>query len=161
MNLNIFHLFHGVGARGKGGYTPLPKAWKGGVVCRTMVLLLPFFGKHLENAVFLAWKAKSIIKAKEKRSCLKPNDICFFIFCHFWKPQLSTYWGCPPPPSTSFMSSQKACPSLYHQLIRLCFYKIVRRNIHFSVSSHSLCNRTVILFAVMNGVKLHITFIVI
>jgi hypothetical protein len=25
------------------------------------------FGKYLENAVFLAWKAKSIIKAKEKK----------------------------------------------------------------------------------------------
>jgi hypothetical protein len=65
------------------------------------------------------------------------------------------------PPALSFMSSQKTCPSLYHPLIRLCFYKIVRRNIHFSVISHSLCNRTVILFAVMNGVKLYITFLVI
>ena len=85
MNLNIFHLFHGVGARGKGAYTPLPKAWKGGWVQNYDFAPSPFFGKHLENAVFLAWKAKSIIKAKEKRSCLKPNDICFFIFCHFWK----------------------------------------------------------------------------
>jgi hypothetical protein len=25
------------------------------------------------------------IKAREKMSCLKPNDIVFFIFCHFWK----------------------------------------------------------------------------
>ena len=53
--------------------------------CRTMSLLLPLFGKHLEKAEFLAWKAKIIIKAKEKRSCLKPNDIFFFICCHFWK----------------------------------------------------------------------------
>ena len=29
MNLNK-HLFHGVGARGKGAYTLLPKAWKRG-----------------------------------------------------------------------------------------------------------------------------------
>ena len=61
----------------------------------------------------------------------------------------------------TFMSSQKACPSLYHPVIRLCFNKTVRRNIHFSVISHSLCNRTVMLFAVMSGVKLHITFLVI
>ena len=141
-----------------------------------MIFLLPFFGKYLENAVFVAWKAKSIIKAKEKRSCLKPNDICFFIFCHFGRldphfpsslkacPSLSVLsLGLPPPvsspltmicnpptfhllrlpPALSFMSSQKACSSLYHLLIRLCFYKIVRRNIHFSVISHSLCNRTV------------------
>ena len=52
------------------------------------------------------------------------------------------------PPCTS-RSSQKDCPSLYHSLVRLCFNKIVRRNIHFSVISHSLCNRTVILFPVI------------
>jgi hypothetical protein len=28
----------------------------------------PLFGKHVRKAVFLAWKAKSIIKAKEKSS---------------------------------------------------------------------------------------------
>ena len=112
---------------------------------------------------------------------LKPNDIFFFMFCHFWKidphfpsslkacsslsvlslglprhfpvhwqwfaiPQLSTYWGCTP---CTFRSSQKDCPSLYHPLVRLCFNKIVRRNIHFSVISHSLCNRTVMLFPVI------------
>ena len=43
----------------------------------------PFFGKYLENAVFLAWNAKSIIKAKEKRSCLKPNDIVSLFFVTF------------------------------------------------------------------------------
>ena len=52
------------------------------------------------------------------------------------------------PPCT-FRSSQKDCPSLYHPLVRLCFNKIVRRNIHFSVISHSLCNRTVMLFPVI------------
>jgi hypothetical protein len=41
--------------------------------CRTMILLLPFFGKHLEKAECLAWKAKIIIKAKQKMSCLKPK----------------------------------------------------------------------------------------
>jgi hypothetical protein len=40
------------------------------------------------------------IKAKEKRSCLKSNDIVFFIFCHFWKID------------PHFPSSLKACPSL-------------------------------------------------
>ena len=64
-----------------------------------------------------------------------------------------------PPPHT-FRSPQKACLSRYHPLMRLCFYQVVRRNIHFSVISHSLCNRTVILFEVKNGVKLHITFLV-
>jgi hypothetical protein len=52
------------------------------------------------------------------------------------------------PPCTS-RSSQKDCPSLYHPLVRLCFNKIVRRNILFFVISHSLCNRIVILFAVI------------
>ena len=51
MNLNIFHLFHGVGARGKGAYTPLPKAWKGGV-CRTMIMLLPLFWKTLRKTLY-------------------------------------------------------------------------------------------------------------
>jgi hypothetical protein len=31
-----------------------------------MILLLPFFGKHLENAERFAWKPKIINKAKEK-----------------------------------------------------------------------------------------------
>ena len=65
----------------------------------------------------------------------------------FATPQLSTYWGCPP--TRTFRSFQKECPSRYHQFIGLCFNKIVRRNIHFSVISHSLCNRTVILFPVI------------
>jgi hypothetical protein len=65
----------------------------------------------------------------------------------FATPQLSTYWGCTPP--CTFRSSQKDCPSLYHPLVRICFNKIVRRNIHFSVISHSLCNRKVILFSVI------------
>jgi hypothetical protein len=82
MNLNIFHLFHGVRAR---GIYPTSKCVERGWVQNYDLAPSPFFGKHLENAVLLAWKAKSIIKAKEKRSCLKPNDICFFIFCHFWK----------------------------------------------------------------------------
>jgi hypothetical protein len=60
----------------------------------------PFFGKHLEKAEFIAWKPTMFIKAKEKRSCLKPNDIVFFIFCHFWKID------------PHFPSSLKACPSL-------------------------------------------------
>jgi hypothetical protein len=38
-----------------------------GMRCRTMILLLPLFWKTLKKAVFLAWKAKSIIKAKEKK----------------------------------------------------------------------------------------------
>ena len=158
-----------------------------------MILLLPLFGKHLEKAELLAWKANIINKAKEKRSCLKPTDISFFIFCHFWKidphfpsslqswPPLSVFssilsftfrpiFGPTPtnfqstyndlqPPNFSltevaslpraFRTSQKDCPSLYHALIRLCFNKIVRRNIHFSVISHSLCNRKVILFSVI------------
>jgi hypothetical protein len=54
-----------------------------------------------------------------------------------------------PTPTRPFRSFQKECPSRYHQLIGLCFNKIVRRNIHFSVISHSLCNRTVILFPVI------------
>ena len=54
-----------------------------------------------------------------------------------------------PTPTRTFRSFQKECPSRYHQFIGLCFNKIVRRNIHFSVISHSLCNRTVILFPVI------------
>jgi hypothetical protein len=54
-----------------------------------------------------------------------------------------------PPPTRTFRSFQKECPSRYHQFIGLCFNKIVRRNIHFSVISHSLCNRNVILFSVI------------
>ena len=50
-----------------------------------MILLLPFFGKHLEKAECFAWKPQIINKAKKKMSCLKPNDIFFLIFCHFWK----------------------------------------------------------------------------
>ena len=43
----------------------------------------------------------------------------------------------PPPRTLRF--SQKACPSLYHPLIRLCFYEIVRRNIHLaSFLTHSV-----------------------
>jgi hypothetical protein len=53
------------------------------------------------------------------------------------------------PPTRTFRSFQKECSSRYHQFIGLCFNKIVRRNIHFSVISHSLCNRTVILFPVI------------
>jgi hypothetical protein len=48
-----------------------------------MILLLPFFGKHLEKAECFAWEPKIINKAKKKMACLKPNDIVFFIFCHF------------------------------------------------------------------------------
>ena len=48
-----------------------------------MILLLPLFRKHLEKAEFLAWKATIIMKAKEKRSCLKPNDICSLFFVTF------------------------------------------------------------------------------
>jgi hypothetical protein len=48
-----------------------------------MILLLPFFGKHLEKAECFAWKSKIINKAKEKMSCLKPNDIFFLIFRPF------------------------------------------------------------------------------
>ena len=53
-----------------------------------------------------------------------------------------------PSPHT-FRSFQKECPSRYHQFIGFCFNKIVRRNIHFSVISHSLCNRAVMLFPVI------------
>ena len=58
MNLSIFHLFHGVGARGKGAYTPLPKAWKGGGVCRTMILLLPLFWKTLRKRCMFSMEGK-------------------------------------------------------------------------------------------------------
>jgi hypothetical protein len=50
-----------------------------------MILLLPLFKKHLEKAELLAWKSTIIIKAKEKKSCLKPNDIFFFICLSFLK----------------------------------------------------------------------------
>jgi hypothetical protein len=48
-----------------------------------MILLIPFFGKLLEKAERLVWKPKIINKAKEKMSCLNPNDIFFLILCHF------------------------------------------------------------------------------
>ena len=81
MNLNTFSMALGLGV--KGHIRHFQKRGKGGGMQNYDFASSPFFGKHLKKVVFLALKAKLIIKAKEKRSCLKPNDIFFFIVCHF------------------------------------------------------------------------------
>jgi hypothetical protein len=65
---------------------------KGGEGAELWLCSFPFFGKQLEKTEFLVWKAKFIIKAKEKRSSLKPNDIFFPFYLSLLKawPPLSS-----------------------------------------------------------------------
>ena len=105
---------------------------------------------NLEKAELLAWKPNIINKVptRDKRSCLKPDDLFSFFFLESLKayPTFRHILKCAPPfPALSlslhflaqlqwlppltypltkacptFMSPTKACPSLSNPLIRLC-----------------------------------------
>jgi len=76
----------------------------------------------------------------------------------------------PPPLSyrltkacSHFQVPSKSLPFTFRctPYVSAFIYKIFGENIHLSAIFHSLCNIIGILFAVLNRVKLHITFLVI
>jgi hypothetical protein len=72
----------------------------------------------------------------------QPGSLCcYLLYLQWFATPKFPLTEVPPPHFRTFRASLKVCPSLYHPHIRHSFYKIMRRNIHFSVISHSLCNR--------------------
>jgi hypothetical protein len=129
------------------GHIPhFQKRGKGGGGAELWFSSFPVFGKYLENAVFLAWKAKSIIKAKEKKVMFEVKWLCFFIFCHFWRldphfpsslkacPSLSVlYLGLPPPVSSPL--TMICNPPTFH-LLRLpprTFFHVLSKSLSFTL----------------------------
>ena len=89
--------------------------------------------KNLKKAACLAWKPNIISKARDKRSCLKPDDLFSSYFAwKFWKltPLSVISWSVhphpPPPPlpalslSLPFLSQLQWLPPLSYRLTKEC-----------------------------------------
>ena len=101
MNLNIFHLFHGVGTRGKGGIYPTSKSVERGEVQNYDFAPSSFLENTQKTLYFQHGRQKVLLKQKKKdHVCSQMKFVSLFVV---------TFGSLNP----HFPSALKACPSLF------------------------------------------------